>query len=563
MQKIYSIFYLFIGIGLSFAQQVQWQKDFPVDSQDLLTTVISTPDQQYLLAGSTIQLKNGESQGYDFHILKLDQQGKKLWDQFFGGTEDDFLTTAIATQEGGFVLAGSTQLPQSPLTLQPSSSSLWIIKLSEDGREEWQKTLGDSRHEIGKSIAQTTDLGYVVACDVQNFDKGFGSKDVWLLKLDKNGKISHEIILGGEGLDEAQQVIPTKDGGVLLAVYTKSNDASRLDIDASTFSILNPPQLVTSAAYQSTSQSNQALAAKSAKTSKENKEDYSLVKTSVIAKEGENFGVGDFWIVKLNKDLKIEWQKNFGGVADDQIRSIRATDSGYIIGGESRSEASGNKRAGIKEGTDLWLISLDEYGEELWQQSYNFGNRDVLMSLEVIRDENLSTTKGYLIGGYTQAEEELKENDETFWMLYLDTQGKEVWRKYVEGTSRKQEERLSTAFLNREGNYILAGTSGEELGKENWKIVKLGDQEVKELLIKQEIRVYPNPVEEYTYVEIGYDFKEAEIQIYDMSGKMALQISTSQKVTKIDTHALPQGVFILVATTQNPGKRLTAKIIKK
>jgi hypothetical protein len=51
---------------------------------------------------------------------------------------------------------------------------------------------------------------------------------------------------------------------------------------------------------------------------------------------------------------------------------LALTSNGYIIGGESRSERSGNKTVGIEEGTDLWLISLNERGEEQWQKSYNF-----------------------------------------------------------------------------------------------------------------------------------------------------------------------------------------------
>jgi hypothetical protein len=88
-------------------------------------------------------------------------------------------------------------------------------------------------------------------------------------------------------------------------------------------------------------------------------------------------------------------------------------------------------------------------------------------------------------------------------MLYLDQNGNEQWRKHVEGESRQREERLSDLKLNRDGSIILAGTSATELGKENWKIVKLGDKQVNQLIEKQDIKIYPNPVSDYAYVEIG------------------------------------------------------------
>ncbi|ROH98161.1 T9SS type A sorting domain-containing protein, partial [Chryseobacterium daecheongense] len=208
----------------------------------------------------------------------------------------------------------------------------------------------------------------------------------------------------------------------------------------------------------------------------------------------------------------------------------------------------------------------NERGEELWQKSYNFKNRDVLMGMSVINsvseDNSALSTKGILLGGYTQAEGRIENDDETFWMLYLDQEGKEQWRKHVKGESRKKEERLSDIKLNRDGSIILAGTSAEELGKENWKIVKLGDGQIDQLIEKQDIRVYPNPVSDYTYVEIGYEFKEADILLYDMSGKLLQQTKTKNKVTKINTQPLIQGAYLVTIKTDT-NKNASAKIIKK
>jgi hypothetical protein len=137
-------------------------------------------------------------------------------------------------------------------------------------------------------------------------------------------------------------------------------------------------------------------------------------------KASSNFGEGDYWIVKLDKNGKVEWEKNFGGKGDDHLRTLALTANGYIIGGESRSERSGNKTVGIEEGTDLWLIALNERGDEQWQKSYNFKNRDILMGMSVIHSSDDKSSKGILLGGYTQAEGRIEKDDETFWMLYID-----------------------------------------------------------------------------------------------------------------------------------------------
>ncbi|WP_157444180.1 MULTISPECIES: T9SS type A sorting domain-containing protein, partial [unclassified Chryseobacterium] len=237
---------------------------------------------------------------------------------------------------------------------------------------------------------------------------------------------------------------------------------------------------------------------------------------------------------------------------------------------------SGNKTVGIEEGTDIWLISLNTRGEEQWQRSYNFKNRDILMGMNVINgkpstNNQQQSTKGILLGGYTQAEGRIEAEDETFWMLYIDNDGNEQWRKHVKGESRKKEERLSDLKMNKDGSIVLAGTSAEELGKENWKIVKLGDSQIDQLIEKQNIKIYPNPVSDYCYVEIGFEDgswklgdgkSEAEITLYDMGGRQLQSLKTKNKITKINTQSLIQGAYLIVVKTDTE-KTANAKLIKK
>ena len=521
MKKFYiGAFTLCAVLGIS-AQEVVWQKDIKSSTQDFLSQVTTTIDQQYLITGSSIQSKsqsqadNSQKQnnGYDVHLIKLNQQGEEVWEKYFSGSNHDYLSATVTIQDGGSLLAGTSYSGKGLDKKDDSKggSDIWLIRINEFGDELWQKTLGSSSDEEARAVIQTTDLDFFVAGNIQNASKGYGFKDVFITRLDKDGKELSQIILGGKGLDEVEKMIPTKDGGALLGIYSRSSLGG--------------------------------------------------------TKKTENFGEGDYWIVKLDKNGKVEWEKNFGGKGDDHIRTLALTSTGFIIGGESRSERSGNKTVGIEEGTDLWLISLNERGDEQWQKSYNFKNRDILMGMSVIqgqdpRTKNQDVTKGILLGGYTQAEGRMQTDDETFWMLYLDQNGNEQWRKHVKGESRKKEERLSDLKLNRDGSIVLAGTSAEELGKENWKIVKLGDKQVDQLIEKYDIKIYPNPVSDYAYVEIGFEFKEADILLYDMSGRQLQSLKTKNEVTKINTQALVQGAYLVTIKTDN-NKTANAKLIKK
>ncbi|MGE8431508.1 T9SS type A sorting domain-containing protein [Chryseobacterium joostei] len=500
----------FLGVTLQVqGQEVLWQKNIKSFTQDFLNQITTTIDKQYLITGSSIQTKRQQqNNGYDFHLVKLNQQGEQVWEKYLSGQNHDYLSATVSTQEGGFLLAG-TSFSGKGLDKKDESkggSDIWMVRLNEFGDELWQKTLGTASDEQARAVVQTIDLGFFVAGNVQNSSKGYGSKDAWIIRLDKNGKELSQQILGGKGSDEVEKMIPTKDGGVLIGIYSRSSVGG--------------------------------------------------------TKKTENSGEGDYWIVKLDKMGKIEWEKNYGGKADDHLRALALTSTGYLIGGESRSERSGNKTVGIEEGTDLWLIALNERGEEQWQKSYNFKNRDIMMGMSVIHSADDKTSKGILLGGYTQAEGRIEKDDETFWMLYLDQDGNEQWRKHIIGENRKKEERLSDIKLGRDGSIILAGTSAEELGKENWKIVKLGDSQLDKLIEKQDIKIYPNPVSDYAYVEIGMKFKDADILVYDMSGRQLQTVKTKNKVTKINTQPLVQGAYLVVIKTDT-NKTANAKLIKK
>ncbi|SHF01970.1 T9SS type A sorting domain-containing protein [Chryseobacterium takakiae] len=562
MNKIYSgAIFLCSVLGIS-GQEVAWQKDIPSSTQEFLSQITTTIDQQYLISGSSIVPSkgsgNGQNRGYDLRLMKLNQQGETVWEKYFSGNNHDFAASTISTQDGGFAVLATSNSTKGFDKKDDSKggSDLWLIRINEFSDELWQKTIGSTADEEARAVIQTTDMGFFVAGNRTtgslSFDSaqnklpqgartiGYGSKDVLIVKLDKNGKELSQLILGGKGLDEVEKMIPTKDGGALLGIYSRSKSSP------------NPSQ-----------------------GGEQNHSTQNSKSFSGYAKSTENFGEGDYWIIKLSKEGKVEWEKNFGGKGDDHLRTLVLTSTGYLIGGESRSERSGNKTVGIEEGTDLWLISLNERGEEIWQKSYNFKNRDVLMGMSVIHnpsaDNNQPSTKGILLGGYTQAEGRIESDDETFWMLYLDQNGNEQWRKHVKGESRKREERLSDIKLNRDGSIVLAGTSAEELGKENWKIVKLGDKQIDELIEKQDIKIYPNPVSDYAYVEIGASPNpskggessfEAEILVYDMGGRQLQSLKTKNKVTKINTQNLIQGAY-LVTVKMNDNKTASAKLIKK
>jgi len=325
-----------LAMGYSYAQKVSWQKNVESGTQDFLSGLAVTIDGQYLVSGSSIQKNQNptdskQNKGYDYHILKLDQQGQKVWEKYFSGNQHDYLSSTVSTQEGGFLLAGTSY---SSLALDKKhksngSSDIWVIKIDENGEEEWQQTIGTRYGEEARGVTQTTDQEYIVAGSTNHPKLGYGSKDVLITKLDQKGRIISQLILGGNGLDEVEKVIPTKDGGALLGIYSRSGMYEGQAKSKITSKDLNSISSQNNHSESSVNNTN---------TSTSNPQDSESYEITFYGKKEQNYGEGDYWIVKLDKNGNIQWEKNFGGSEDDHVRTMALTDSGYIIGGESRSQ---------------------------------------------------------------------------------------------------------------------------------------------------------------------------------------------------------------------------------
>lgn len=574
MRKLYPALLFLSGATLLSAQESNtlWQRDLPSPTQDFLAAMSATIDGQILISGSTINTNNAQqistggsrqNNGYDYRAVKLDQRGNPVWEKRFGGSRHDYLAATATTLDGGFLLAGTSYSNRSGDKSEDNvgGSDVWLLRLDGEGNELWQKTFGTRGNDEASAAVQTADGGFLVAGNISS--GGFGSKDVFATKIDSGGNVLKTVVLGGSNTEEVQEMAATEDGGAILIAYSRSgkagmpegvksgDNAKKVERYPNRGTDLLQPANPDNQNSQPTTQSAAGQTGWNTKVEHHPKSE-------------DGFGEGDYWIVKLDRDGKVEWQRTYGGSGDDHPKTIVSTKAGYLVGGESRSKSSGNKREDAKEGTDLWLLSLDKDGGELWQRSYSFGNRDVLMSANVIRRTNrdyFSEDAGFLLGGYTQAEERIQTDDEKFWLLYIGVDGREEWRKHVEGKSRKKEERLVSAQMQHDGTFLLAGTSAQELGGENWKVVKLGDKDLEGLVEKRDIRIYPNPVDDFCYVEVGFDFDEAEIALYDMTGKAIQTLKTRNRVTKLNTANLPQGVYVVAATTEN--EIVNAKIVKK
>lgn len=520
----------------TYGQDVQWERTYGGKHAEYLFDAIPTPDYGFILVGSSVSGKNGNKDernkgDLDYWVWKMKENGDFDWQKSYGGNKVDLLQSICLTNDGGFILGGTSN---SDKGLDKRSDCLgqedvWIIKLDAKGGEIWQKTLGGYGMEKLLSITQTKDGGYILggtsssnrttinekqAVDLnQKTEDNKGNLDYWVVKLKSSGDVEWQKTIGGVYVDELKSIHQTSDGGYILGGYSNSPESGN--------------------------------------------------------KTEPNFGLSDYWVVKLDKDGEIIWQRTYGGDKDDKLFSlIKTKDGGFILGGSSNSGATHTKSKSNKKGTDYWVVKLDENGGIEWQETYDYGMNDMLTSIIQTEDEN------YLIGGYAQSEikpsekgKKLdKEGISDYIALKIDSKGDEKWTEVI---GSKGEEVLKKLLETRDGGYLLAGTSNGKIsrdkntakgGNDFW-VVKLKDKERKEKE-RIEIEAVPNPTSFYTNIIIDFEYNTGSATLYDLAGR---EISSStikgERTIPVELTNLPTGIYLVEIKTNT--KKGSVKVIKK
>ncbi len=145
-----------------------WDKSFGGNSLDQLEALIPTANGNFLLAGTSDSGVSGDKTAFsrgrdDYWAVMVNGNGDKLWDKVYGGSGSDYLKDAIATNDGGFVLAGSSESGAIAEKSDPLRGvrDYWLIKIDGAGNKQWDKTLGGSDIDQLSSVVKTKDDGYV------------------------------------------------------------------------------------------------------------------------------------------------------------------------------------------------------------------------------------------------------------------------------------------------------------------------------------------------------------------------------------------------------------------
>ena len=189
---------------------LQWSKTYGGSSDDEGRSVEETTDGGYIISGFTQSFGSG----YQMYLVKTSATGNISWTKTFGGGGMELGYSVKQTSDGGYVLLGYSDSYGSGLV------DALLIKLTSSGSISWSKTYGGSSDDYGLCIKITNDGGYIISGRTSSF--GSGSGDFYLIKTNNNGVVTWSKAYGGSALDQAGNVIQTADGGYLVTGYTLS-----------------------------------------------------------------------------------------------------------------------------------------------------------------------------------------------------------------------------------------------------------------------------------------------------------------------------------------------------
>jgi len=300
------------------------------------------------------------------------------------------INSIIPIENQNYILAGNSK---------PSYGDFYLGIGNTSGEIFENYYFGGNQSDIANSVLYSSQNNVVIGGSSKSFNgdvsSNFGEEDFWILKLNDSFSIEWEENYGGSNSDILHDIIETSDNHFIAIGSSHSND--------------------------------------------------SLV--------GNNYGMEDIWIVNIDDQGIIQWEKNYGGSDQDIGKGIVETsDGGYMI--LAQSQSSDFDISQNKGGTDISLIKIDIEGQIEWER--NYGGSSSELAKGILKDPG---GNGFIIGALTFSNDfDVSQNfgEDDFWVFMVDNEGNLLWEKSFGGI---HHDGISSMFFDSEGKLIIGGFS--------------------------------------------------------------------------------------------------------
>ena len=506
MKKIITLFAFFLSLYTSYAQDpnIQWQKTIGGSADDRPTSLIKTNDGGFLVGGTSDSNISGEKSedskgGIDYWILKLDDTANILWQRTYGGSEDDYLTSVMQTTDGGYIIGGASNSGISGDKTEDSRGELdyWILKLDSNGDIQWQKTYGGNRSDEPVSAVETDDGGYLVTGRSSSAESG-------------------DRTVSRNGLPDAWVLKLDATGAI---VWQKSYGSTDYNFACNVYGV--------------------------AKTL----DGGFILSSDLIIFQSQN---NPYWILKIDASGNQVWDKTIrGNNLDLKPKISTTTDGGYIVAGISDSDAVEDKTENAINGSfDYWILKLDETGTIIWQNTIGGSNSESLGTI------SQSADGGYLVSGNSSSnisgdktENSLGHSD--FWFVKLNNVGIIEWQNTIGGD---EYEFGGGSIQTTDGDFIIFGSSDSNIsgdktensrgGYDYWIVKHNSTLGIEENSFASDITIYPNPVKNILQIN-SQDQVINQVNIYNVTGSRIMHLDLDSVSPNVDVSSLASAVYFV------------------
>lgn len=387
---------------------IEWEKSVGGSKEDDAWAVQKTNDGGFIIAGSSKSSDGDVTFNYgnnDFWIVKFYASGEIQWQKIFGGTQHEEAQAIQQTADNGFIVAGFSGSSDGEVGVNYGSWDYWILKLNSAGNIEWKKVLGGSKGERATGVQQTLDHGYVIIGYSNSNDDdvsgNHGNTDCWIVKLDSSGNLTWETSLGGSAEDKGCAIEQTSDGKYIAIGYTKSKDG---DVSG-------------------------------------------------------NHGGSDFWVMRLNSSGMLLWQKCYGGSGNDQGHRLAKSANGtFMMAGNANSndgDVTGNHKS-----DDYWVVNFDIHGNLIYEKCLG-GTRD-----DCARGIAATSDGGFVVTGHSFSNDgdvTVNKGSADYWVVKLNKSGNISWQVSM-GGPRVIYGDYAYGIFQADDGYVVVGRSDSKYG---------------------------------------------------------------------------------------------------
>jgi hypothetical protein len=397
------------------AFDIEWIKTYGSYDVDAERQSRRYPNGDIIIYYETYQKKNYSS--LDAKLLRVNQEGEILWAKQFYGSDEDGSRDIQITQDGGLIVCGVTKSNENDFSNNHGNRDVFVIKLDKDGEIEWSKLYGGSNNDGADYIFLCDDGNYVLCGmtnssdgDLSGLAPGDNPWDAWIFKINKSGKILWQKVYSGSEYEAFYKIYHSDDK--YFAVGTTGSTDGDIDIP-------------------------------------------------------EHFGDDDIWIVCFDENWNELWQKSYGGSASDGAAKIlRITNNSHTVLANTYSydgqvvghhqDTISNKKT---DNLDAWIFNLDSNWNINWQHCIGGSNLDWLNEFLLLDD------KGYLAVGGTNSEDgdiKDKHGDYDGWIVKTDGNGNVEWQRCI---GDLQSDYFHSLLQGNDGEFYCLGQTRSSEGE--------------------------------------------------------------------------------------------------